>query len=88
LIWQWTAMQRPSSSVWERNISLDLENLRGFQDALQAIETILRAVAEGEITPSEGQGVAQLLEAYRRTREVEELEARIEVLEAQQCAAR
>jgi hypothetical protein len=32
--------------------------------------------------------VAQLLEAYRRTREVEELEARIEVLEAQQCAAR
>jgi hypothetical protein len=72
LIWQWTAMQRPSSSVWERNISLDLENLRGFQDALQAIETILRAVAEGEITPSEGQAVASLVETHRRTFEVEE----------------
>jgi hypothetical protein len=49
---------------------------------------VLEAVGSGAITPSEGQGEAQLLEAYRRTREVEELEQRIEALKAQQCAAR
>ena len=72
----------------ERNISLDLKSLRGSQDALQSIETVLRAVADGEITPSEGQAVASLLETHRRTFEVEELEHRLEALEAQQCAAR
>ena len=72
----------------ERTIELDLPALEGSQDALKAIKVVLEAVGAGAITPSEGQGVAQLLEAYRRTREVEELEARIEVLEAEQCAAR
>ena len=49
---------------------------------------MLEAVGAGAITPSEGQAVASLVEAYRRTLEVEELEHRIEALEAQQCAAR
>ena len=49
---------------------------------------MLEAVGAGMITPSEGQAVASLLEAHRRTFEVEELEHRIEALEAQQCAAR
>ena len=40
------------------------------------------------ITPSEGRAVASLLETHRQTFEVEELEHRIEALEAQQCAAR
>jgi len=72
----------------ERSIELDLPALGNSQDVLKAIATVLEAVGSGAITPSEGQGVAQLLEAYRRTREVEELEQRIEVLEAEQCAAR
>jgi len=49
---------------------------------------VLEAVGVGAITPSEGQAVTSLLEAHRRTFEVEELENRIEALEAQQCAAR
>ena len=49
---------------------------------------MLEAVGAGEITPSEGQAVASLLETHRRTFEVEELEHRIETLEEQQCAAR
>ena len=72
----------------ERTIELDLPALEGSQDALKAIKVVLEAVGAGAITPSEGQGVAQLLETHRRTREVEELEQRIEVLEAEQCAAR
>ena len=72
----------------DREIVLDLERLRGSKDALRAIETILRAVADGKITPSEGQAVAAMVETHRRTFEVEELENRIEALEAQQRAAR
>ena len=60
----------------------------GSQDSLRAIGTVLEAVGAGMITPSEGQAVASLLETHRRTFEVEELEHRIGILEAQQCAAR
>ena len=72
----------------ERTIELDLPALEGSQDSLRAIGRVLEAVGAGEITPSEGQAVASSLETHRRTFEVEELEHRIEALEAQQCAAR
>jgi hypothetical protein len=72
----------------ERSITIGLPPLESSQDTLRAIETVLEAVGSGAITPSEGQILASLLEAYRRIFEVEELEHRIETLEAQQCAAR
>ncbi len=72
----------------ERTIELDLPALEDSQDSLRAIGTVLEAVGSGMITPSEGQAVASLLETHRRTFEVEELERRLEVLEAQQCDAR
>ena len=72
----------------ERAIEIDLPALEDSQDSLRAIGTVLEAVGSGMITPSEGQAVASLLETHRRTFEVEELEHRIEALEAQQCAAR
>jgi hypothetical protein len=72
----------------ERTIELDLPTLEGSQDFLRAIGTVLEAVGAGEITPAEGEAVASLVEAHRRTFEVEELEHRIEALEAQHCAAR
>ena len=65
-----------------------LRVLGGSQDSLKAIGTVLEAVGAGAITPAEGQAVTSLLEAHRRTFEVEELEHRIEALEAQQCGAR
>ena len=43
---------------------------------------VLDSVGSGVITPTEGQAVASLLETHRRTFEVEELEHRIEALEA------
>ena len=72
----------------DRTIELDLPALEDSQDSLRAIGTVLEAVGSGMITPSEGQAVASLLETHRRTFEVEELERRLEVLEAQQCAVR
>jgi hypothetical protein len=54
----------------ERTISLELPPLKGSQDSLRAIGAVLGAVAAGEISPSEGQAVAALLETHRRAFEV------------------
>ena len=43
--------------------------------------SVLRAVAEGELTPEEGQAIAGLLEARRKAIELAEVEARIRALE-------
>ena len=59
----------------------------GCQDSLSAIGTVLEAVGAGMITPAEGQAVAYLVEAYRRTFEVKKLENRLNILEEQLCAA-
>ncbi len=72
----------------ERTIQLDLPPLEGSQDALRAIEREVAAVADGELAPAEGQSLASLLETHRRHYEIEELERRLERLEARQCAAR
>jgi hypothetical protein len=71
----------------ERAISLDLPTLKGSQDTLSAIGTVLEAVGEGQITPSEGQAVASLLETHRRAFEIVELENRLDALEARVCGA-
>jgi hypothetical protein len=43
---------------------------------------IVAAVADGEITPSEAQALAGMVETFRRTLETEELERRLAALEA------
>tara|TARA_B100000676_G_scaffold312672_1_gene388130 strand:+ start:3345 stop:3578 length:234 start_codon:yes stop_codon:yes gene_type:complete len=72
----------------ERTLEIDLPALGGSKDSLKAIARVVAAVADGELAPAEGQAVASLLETHRRTFEVEELERRLEALEAQQCAVR
>ena len=55
-------------------------------DASEAMSAILRAVAAGELTPSEAGDVAKLLETFTRTYEACALEARIAALEAERGA--
>jgi hypothetical protein len=71
----------------ERTIELDLPALEGSQDSLRAINVILNAIGEGQITPSEGASITRLLEAHRTAFEIVELENRLEALEAQVCGA-
>ena len=42
---------------------------------------ILEAVANGEITPGEGQALTDILAAYRKVLETADLEARVSALE-------
>jgi hypothetical protein len=52
-------------------------------DAAQAAAAVLQAVSEGDLTPTEGAQVMGLVDSYRRTLEVTELEARVMALEGQ-----
>ena len=51
------------------------------KDAAAAAGAVLGAVAGGDLTPTEGTHIMGLIEAYRRTLETTELEARVTALE-------
>jgi len=65
----------------DRPILIDLPQIENLQDASRAMTVITKAVGSGEITPEEGQGLAALMESYRKTVETTDLEARIRKLE-------
>jgi hypothetical protein len=63
-------------------VSFELSPMVTAADAVQVMGAILMALASGEITPSEAQAVAGIVETFRRTIETSEMEARIAELEA------
>ena len=63
-------------------VTFTLPPMQSARDAAQAAGAVLAAVAEGELTPTEGAHVMGLVETYRRTLETTELEARVTALEA------
>jgi hypothetical protein len=62
-------------------VAFALPAMRTARDAAQAAGGVLEAVADGTLTPAEGQAIMGLVEAFRRTLETSELEARIRALE-------
>ena len=65
-------------------VTFDLAPMQSARDAAHAAGAVLAAVAEGELTPTEGAHVMALVETYRRTLETTELEARVVALEGGQ----
>ncbi len=65
----------------DRPLTIDLPDLDGAGGITDAMARVLAAVASGDLTPSEGQAMAALIEAHRRAVETAELEARIAALE-------
>jgi hypothetical protein len=62
-------------------VAFDLPPMQTARDAAQAAGAVLAAVAEGELTPAEGAHVMALVDAFRRTLEATDLEARVAALE-------
>jgi hypothetical protein len=62
-------------------ISFDLPDIETAEDAANAARAILRAVADGEVTPLEAASVMAVVEQFRRTLETTEIERRISALE-------
>ena len=67
----------------DRPITLHLPQITDLDGVGKAQAEILQAVAIGEITPSEGEKIASIVEARRRSIETIDLEARISRLETQ-----
>ena len=65
----------------EQPLTLKLPKIKGAADLPKALEAVMEAVAQGEITPGEGQTVAAMLEVYRKGIELTDLERRITELE-------
>ena len=67
-------------------IKVTLPPMEKASDIPQAMSSILASVAAGELTPTEAQAVAGLVELQRRALETSELEQRIAALEKQGVA--
>ena len=65
----------------DRPITLKLPRMRGVQDIPKTLGAIVKAVAQGELTPGEGQAMAAMLEAYRKGTELTDIEVRLSALE-------
>jgi hypothetical protein len=65
-----------------RRVQLDLPDVKSAEDIASAMGAVTRAVAEGEITPDEGQAVAAILESQRKAIELADIERRVAALEA------
>ncbi len=63
-------------------VSFALPEMKNAGDALTAINSIVQAVAKGELTPGEATSLAGLIEAFRKVAETDDLEQRITRLEA------
>ena len=72
----------------ERPISCKLPKLEDPSDLPAGISAILQAVSEGQLTPGEGQALASLIEAQRRTLETEDIDQRLAALEAERSTSR
>ncbi len=62
-------------------VTFTLPPMQSAADAAKAAGAVLGAVAEGDLTPTEGTYIMALVETYRRTPETTELEARVTALE-------
>lgn len=62
-------------------VEIGLPPITSASDALAAMATVLGAVAEGELTPNEGDAICSLLVRYMQATEIADLEARIARLE-------
>ena len=63
-------------------VTFTLPSMKTAADAAGAAAAILEACAEGELTPTEATRVMGLVDSFRRTLELTEIEARLSALEA------
>ena len=62
-------------------VSFDLPDIETAEDTANAARSLLKALAEGEVTPLEAASVMAVVEQFRRTLETTEIERRITALE-------
>ncbi|MFT5946920.1 MAG: hypothetical protein ACI807_001167, partial [Paracoccaceae bacterium] len=74
-------LERIAAPRKDAPVTFALPAMTCARDATHAAGAVLGAVAEGDLTPTEGAHIMALVESYRRTFETTELEARLTALE-------
>jgi hypothetical protein len=77
-------MERIASAPKDQPISFSLPKMNSALDASEAAGSVLTAVSDGALTPIEATRVVGLINSYRRTLELTEIEQRLQALEANQ----
>ena len=74
-------MERIAPAPKDNPVSFTLPKMKNALDASQAAVSILTSVSEGNLTPIEATRVMGLIDSYRRTLELTEIENRMITLE-------
>ena len=75
-------MGRIAPAPKDQPISFSIPKMNNALDASEAAGSVLTAVSEGELTPIEATRVMGLIDSFRRTLELTEIEERLRALEA------
>ena len=74
-------MERIAPAPKDKSVSFSLPAMNDAMDASKAASSVITAVSEGKLTPIEGTRVMELIDSYRRTLELTEIEERLQALE-------
>ena len=74
-------MERIAPAPKDNLVSFTIHQMNNSLDASQAAGSVLTAVSEGNLTPIEATRVMGLIDSYRRTLELTEIEERLQTLE-------
>ena len=74
-------MDRIAPAPKDQPVSFSPPKMKNALDASEAAGSVLTAVSEGELTPIEATRVMGLIDSYRRTLELTEIEERLQALE-------
>ena len=75
-------MERIAPALKDQPVSFSLPTMNNALDASEAAGSVLTAVSAGDLTPIEAARVMGLIDSYRRTLELTEIEQRLQALEA------
>ena len=74
-------IERIAPAPKDELVSFSLPEIKDAMDASKAASSVLTAVSEDELIPIEGTRVMGLIDSYRRTLELTEIEERLQALE-------
>ena len=74
-------MERIAPAPKDKPVSFSLPSMNGAADTSDAAGGVLTAVSQGDLTPLEATRVMGLIDSYRRTLELTEIEVRLLALE-------
>ena len=75
-------MDRIAPPMKDKPVVFPLPRMHGAMDASEAAGSVLSAVSDGTLTPMEGTRVMDLIDSYRRTLELTDIEYRLKALES------